>query len=284
MRATLRAALRGPLLAWLKPMVWRVRQLGQGKYSMFAEERVISRLLESVDAPRFCVDIAAGDGRTMSNTLALFEKGWSGLSVEMDGKHFRALAARQAGFRHSRLFRGRVTPGNVLDVLRAAEVPADFGFLNLDIDGYDYFVLAAILTEFRPALVCAEINEMVPPPLRFSVDYTPSHVWDGSHFFGQSLSQLELLCGRHTYSIVKVEYNNAFLMPAAIAPVSLSAVEAYRGGYADRPDRRQKFPFNEDMEPLQHLTPDAAVAFLNSAFSRYRGRYTLDAGVAGEPE
>lgn len=247
-------------------------------YSNTGEEEIVARLLSDCSPRRFCVDIAASDGRTMSNTLALYQRRWAGLAVEMDGLSFKALAARHARFPDSSLFRGRVTPDNVLDLLRAASVPADFGFLSLDIDGYDFYILDRMLSEYRPTLICAEINEKIPPPLRFTVKYRPDYVPDGSHFYGQSICQLAVLCERHEYAIVQLEYNNTFLMPSDLAPVSLTPTEAYRIGYQDRPDRQSRFPWNADMESVLRMSPGAAVDFLNNQFERYRGSYTLEGG------
>jgi hypothetical protein len=62
-----------------------------------------------------------------------------------------------------------VTPNNVVSLLLANDTPKEFAFLNLDLDGYDYFVLEQILTHYRPKLICKEINEKIPPPIKFSV-------------------------------------------------------------------------------------------------------------------
>ncbi|HUR23453.1 MAG TPA: hypothetical protein VMZ73_06240 [Acidimicrobiales bacterium] len=270
--------VRAELRARLRPVVRELRDRGRSGYSNTGEDMVIDRLLAGVDGPQFCVDIGAGDGRTMSNLLALFERGWRGLSVEMDGESFKSLAALHARFPGSSLYRGRIDPDNVLEVLRAARTPADFGVLSLDIDGYDFFVLDRLLTSYRPAIICTEVNEKIPPPLRFTVLYSPTYSWDQNHFYGQSTSQLNILCERYGYAIVELQYNNAFLMPADLAPSSLTPEEAYRSGYADRHDRRAKFPWNADMEELQILAPDHAVEFLRARFAKYEGMYSLDAG------
>jgi hypothetical protein len=171
--------------------------------------------------------------------------------------------------------RARVTPDNAQAILAAAEVPRDFGFLTLDIDGYDHYVLDRILSGYRPALVCAEINEVIPPPVRFTVRYDDGYEWGNSHFYGQSISQLEVLARRYDYAIVAVEYNNAFLMPSDLAPVSVTAQEAYRVGYAERPDRLLLLPWNAVMEPLQHMTPGEVVVFLDDLFAQHSGLYEL---------
>src|SRR5262245_40776731 len=110
--------------------------------SNFDEEGIIAGWLGRVPPPhRFYVDIAAGDGETMSNTLALARAGWDGLAVEADAAEFGHLARAYGRYPRVRTERVIVTPDNVLDVLATHRVPREFGVLSLDIDGYDHFVL-----------------------------------------------------------------------------------------------------------------------------------------------
>jgi hypothetical protein len=51
--------------------------------------------------------------------------------------------------------------------------------------------------------------------------------------------------------------------------------EAYRRGYRDRPDRREKFKANENMEQLLTLSPDKGVEFLNEFYSSFAGEYQI---------
>lgn len=251
---------------------------GSRSYSNFGEDAIIRELLEKISIRhRFAVDIGAGDGEIMSNSCGLFRAGWDGLAAEWDGAKFAKLAYRYAGFPGARLARARVTPENVLGLLAAAEAPREFGFLNLDIDSFDHFVLARLLAEYRPSLICAEINEKIPPPLKFTVKWDPGHRWAQDHFFGQSLGMLDDLGKRHGYALVGLEYNNAFLIPRELNPVPmLSAEEAYRVGYSGRADRLQRLPWNRDMEPLLAMGPDAARAFVREKFSAYAGKYILE--------
>jgi hypothetical protein len=259
----------------------RVRPaLGSGArtYSNFGEDAIIRELLGKIALRhRFAVDIGAGDGETMSNSYSLFRSGWDGLAAEWDGARFAKLAYRYAGFPGARLVRARITPDNVLGILAAAEAPKEFGFLNLDIDSYDHYVLERILSAYRPSLICAEINEKIPPPLKFTVKWDPAHRWAQDHFFGQSLSMLDDLGKRAGYALAGVEYNNAFLIPRELNPVPmLSAAEAYRQGYAARPDRLQRLPWNKDMEPLLTMDAESAKAFVREKFKAYAGRYVLE--------
>jgi hypothetical protein len=253
--------------------------------SLFGEATIIGDLLGTVQAPAWCVDIAAGDGREMSNSFGLYRDDWDGLAVEVDGARFAALATLYATRPKVRLWRGRVTPGNVVALLAAAQTPAEFAFLSLDIDGFDYFVLESILSQYRPALICAEINEKIPPPIRFTVLYSDDYEWDLSLFYGQSIAQLDVLRARHDYALVQLEYNNAFLMPAEIAPRSMTAEDAYRDGYLRRGDRLEKMPWNAPYEELLTMSPTDGVTRIEELLAANRGLYELslseDASTGG---
>jgi len=244
-------------------------------YSCFDEQAIIRRYLDELPVRHcFCVDIAAGDGRYASNTFSLFQAGWRGVAVEWDGKKFGKLASRYAEFPRAQLARTKVTPQAVVPLLQAVGVPRDFDFLNLDIDSFDYFVLDRVLQHYRPSLVCAEINEKIPPPVKFTVTYDAEHVWREDHFYGQSIAQLDELRQRHDYVMVELEYCNAFLIPREISPVPHRPVhELYRDGYLLRADRLERMPWNKDVEALHDLEPEDAVRFVCNKFSAYRGKF-----------
>jgi hypothetical protein len=248
----------------------------RGVFSSLDEQAVIAGYAARLDGvPKVVVDIGAGDGVRMSNTFALFRDGWSGAAFELDAARFARLARAHASFNTS-LGRVKVTPENVNDLLRAHSIPRDFGVLSLDIDGYDYFVLSTLLAEFRPAVVCAEINEKFPPPLKFTVHWDPDHGWAGDHFFGQSISQLAELADRADYSLLELRYNNVYLAPRELdLGPGLTPEEAYEHGYRLQPDRASKFPWNADVDQALEMSPEEAEAFFREFFAQYTGRYDL---------
>ena len=251
-------------------------------FSNFGEEEILARLIAELLPPghkRTAVDIGAGDGIKSSNTYVLFKHGWRGLGVEGDARRARRLAQAYKDFAEVTACHALVTPYNVVSLLRSHGVEREFGVLSLDIDSYDYFVLDALLGSFRPQIVVTEINEKIPPPIRFVVKYDPDFRLQ-HHFFGYSIASLEELCARHGYALLALEYNNAFLAPAELPGVRpLGVAEAYRRGYLDRADRRERFRQNFDMEILQELSPAEALKFIDQFYARHRGKYEL--GIAG---
>jgi hypothetical protein len=261
----------------------RIRRSG---FSNFDEERLLDGFVSELlpgGHERTAVDIGAGDGVRGSNTYALFVKGWRGVGFEGDERRARRLARAYKGFDGVAARRALVTPSNVVTLLGECEVPREFGVLSLDIDSYDYWVLDAILKSYRPRIVVTEINEKIPPPVRFVVNYDPDFRLQ-HHFFGYSIASLEDLCARHSYALIALEYNNAFIAPRELARGrSLDAATAYRQGYLERPDRRERFPDNHDMEALHSMTPEDAARFLAKFFARHKGKYELSPAESPEP-
>ena len=256
---------------------------GRGRFSNFDEERILQKYIaqllpQASGASRTAVDIGAGDGVRGSNTYALFSNGWRGVGFEGSNRKVCKLAAAYKYYPQVSAANCVVTPDNVVPLLRAYNIEREFGVLSLDIDSYDYWVLEALLAEFRPRLIVTEINEKIPPPVKFVVKYDPAFQMT-HHFFGYSIQSLADLAARHNYAILEVEYNNAFLAPLELEGVRpRDTADAYREGYADRPDRREKFRANANMEILHTLAPAAAVKFLDEFYAQHRGKYELSSG------
>jgi hypothetical protein len=256
---------------------------GRDRFSNFGEERILRKYVAQLlpeGASRTAVDIGAGDGVRGSNTYALFREGWRGVGLEGSNRKVCKLAAAYKHYPSVSAANCVVTPSNAVSLLRAYDIEREFGVLSLDIDSYDYWVLDAVLSEFRPRVVVTEINEKIPPPVKFVVKYDPAFQMT-HHFFGYSIASLAELAARHDYAILEVEYNNAFLAPRELPGVRpLDAATAYRRGYLERPDRREKFRANANMEILHTLSPAEVVEFLDRFYAQHRGKYELSAGDA----
>jgi hypothetical protein len=260
----------------------------RGSFSNAREEQILARYIAELLPPnhnRTAVDIGAGDGMRWSNTYALFAGGWKGVGIEFDLRKFVKLARAYKYYPEVYASRNRATPNNIVPLLESYEIEKDFSVLSLDIDGNDFWVLRAILSQFRPQLIVTEINEKIPPPIRFVVKYDPEFQLR-HHFFGYSIAMLADLCEQVGYGILELEYNNAFLAPKELAGArALDAETAYARGYLDRPDRKEKFELNFDMEAVHSLSPAEAIEFLRDFYAKFEGQFYLgldEASMASE--
>jgi len=250
-------------------------------FSNFNEQKILDKYIEQFGIEshsRTAVDIGAGDGIRSSNSYHLFLRGWHGLGIEADDAKYRRLQKTYSQFQNVIPCHSTVTVENVISTLQTNKIEHDFGMLSKDIDGNDYWVLDAILEHYRPKLIVSEYNEKIPPPLRFVVNYEP-HFELRHHFYGYSIAKLEDLLKKHDYVLLEVEYNNVFLAPRESGAEPRSIEEAYAEGYRDRPDRREKFVDNADMEPLLAMDPDEAVEFINNFYGDEAGKFTVEAGA-----
>ena len=256
----------------------KVRYSLRGRFSHANEQSILAKYVAELlprDRPRTVVDIGAGNGVRWSNSYALLLAGWKALGVEADPQKYALLTKAYSKFPDAHASNLLVDPNNVGALLQDFAIEKDFGVLCLDIDGNDYWVLDEILTKFRPGLVVTEINENIPPPLRFVVRFDPRFQLR-YHFYGYSIAALEDLCDEHNYDILELEYNNAFLAPREFAAARFRDAESvYREGYRDRPQRKERFASNLDMEALHSLSAEEGIEFLRKFYAADAGNYYL---------
>jgi len=151
------------------------------------------------------LDIGASDGIDMSNTFNLALEGYKGFLFEVNSSNFAKLSTVYRDFNNVELFKTKITPNNVNNLLKALNLPKVIKVLNLDIDSYDYYVLSELLNSYKFQYLILEINPIFPSSIDFTVEYDPQFIWEGNNFQGVSLSMLYKLLERNNYSIVHVD-------------------------------------------------------------------------------
>lgn len=135
-------------------------------YSQNGEDGVITEILRRLGIEcGTCVDVGANDGKSLSNTYHLIEQGWAAVLIERDSNLSGSLLEIATMYPQQVQVISRIVGFEVddnLDVILAkTDIPHDFDLLNIDIDGYDLQVWAA-LTAYYPKIVIVEINSSIP--------------------------------------------------------------------------------------------------------------------------
>ena len=227
----------------------------------------------------YYVDIGASDGWSSSSTYPFAKsKRFSGLSVELDDKKFKKMKFIYKKFNNTHLSNSKVTPENVVNLLKEFKVPQNFDVLNLDIDSYDLFVIKKLLNSYQPKIVSMEINEKIPPPIYFTVTYDENHFWKADHFFGCSIQAAYDELRKFDYKLYTLVYNNAIFIrnDSTVNIPNLSVSEIYKEGYVEKTDRKEKFSYNNDVDVLLDMNQEEALDFLNDLFKNYKGKYKLE--------
>lgn len=261
----------------------RVQHLQEQSFSPSHHQLWLEQMLARLGLTTgYAVDIGAHDGRNHSNTFQLFCQGWRGLAAECNPYRFARLAKAYEVLPQVELVRSWVTPENLLPLLQAYEVPQQFDFLSLDIDSYDYHILAELLTSYRPILINCEINEVLPPPLRFTLNAGMDSDLS-RRFYGQSLALLDDLARQHDYAILHMHYMDAFLIDKRRFPVETPDLAGiYRRGLLDLPvpDYYRDYPF--DVHALWQASPQEAYEMVKTGFAPYAGQFELSLGPLPE--
>ena len=192
------------------------------------EHIVLEKYLKIIDSnikneDKSFIDIGAGDGVDMSNTLKLALNNYKGYMMESDDSKFAKLSVIYRDFPNVQLHKTKITPKNVVSLLRSFSSPQTIDVLNLDIDSYDYDVLKNILPEFNFKFLILEINPLFPLSIDFNVTYDENFEWESNQFQGASLSMFYKLLKIHKYSVIHVD--RSFLLAVDSSYLNSEMVE-----------------------------------------------------------
>lgn len=202
-------------------------------FSQNGEDGMIEEIFTRIGTTnRFFVEFGVEDGMECLTRHLLVHHGWSGVMMEGSESHFRNLVANTAKYPQVHVSHQFITRDNVPGLFKAHGVPNEFDLLVIDIDGNDYWVWQA-LDAYKPRLVVIEYNASYPPPQKMVIPYMENFCWDGTSYFGASLSSLEALGKSLGYALVGTDTRgvNAFFVRqdllAALGFPALPAKLAY---------------------------------------------------------
>jgi hypothetical protein len=141
-------------------------------YSQFGEDGLIKEILNRIEfknLDKWCVEFGARDGISDSNAHNLIKNhDYKAVLIEGDKKYFKKLCKNFISDKIIKLNKFIDFYGdNSLDnVLKKTQIPKNFDFLSIDIDGCDYFIFKS-MELYRPKIVCIEFNHLIPNEVEF---------------------------------------------------------------------------------------------------------------------
>lgn len=193
-------------------------------YSQNGEDGIINKLLELLGITNaeqcWCVEFGAWDGKHLSNTFSLVERGWNAVYIEGDNRRFKDLQKTQTKFTRVNAINAFVgfekEHENSLDQLLATtNIPQDYELLSIDIDSHDLAVWASY--HGRPKIVIIEINSSIRPGII---------QWhDGIKFHGNSFSATQKVAEKKGYTLVAHTGNMVFVRNDLIDSIPISDLD-----------------------------------------------------------
>lgn len=151
---------------------------GKDQYSQSGEGHILEYIFDQIPTAhnQTFVDIGGGDGFYLSNTRHLGNLGWSGKVLDKENGVY-------------------VTAENVNELIEG-----DVDLVSIDIDGNDFWVLNAILSDQSPAVIIAEFNAAYIESK--AIKYDPDHEWDGDSYYGFTFGAGKKLAELFGYQVI----------------------------------------------------------------------------------
>lgn len=193
-------------------------------YSQFGEDGIIHEILKrisnKIELDHWCCEFGAWDGLHLSNTARLIrEDSYRAVLIEGDKKRLKDLEFNYPDSGVIKICSFVTTTGSTsLDnILAKTDIPLDFDFLSIDIDGMDYWILESLVS-YRPKIICIEFNPTIPNVVNF-VQVSDPRVKHGS-----SAKAIASLGGDKGYGVVAATECNLFLVRNDLMSLVLSNV------------------------------------------------------------
>ncbi len=208
----------------------------------------IAELLKSLPIKsHYVIDIGASVGAGVAHPI-LCDTAYTGVAIECNPNN-RELLEKAIKNPKVNVHIGYATPDSIVSIFQKYNVPREPDMVKIDIDGYDLQVLRSVLSAYKPAVIYAEINEKIPPPIEFEILYNPSYAWDGSHCFGCSIAAADKVMTANNYAIVCIDGGNNILCIRKdyLSSNARDVHTIYNEDYKYNAARRSYFPWNADV-------------------------------------
>lgn len=247
------------------------------KESALKIREVILKIGRSHELSHFCVNIGASDGISLDLIKPLVLSGeFGGVAIEGDSEIFKSLSRNLPD--SVKKINAMVTPYNIMNILRDAEVPKSPDIIDVDIDGYDYFVVQQVI-RLEPKILTVELNEDIPPGIKYTRVYDPDYVWGKGRPWGCSIDMVTSLGRIHGYKLLMMDWNNLVLVHsdyASLFDLPKSTSEAFFSGWYDRPGRIEAFNWKSSENPLIGMEPQKMYESLLNIYKPYLNEIILE--------
>lgn len=121
-------------------------------HSQHNEDYIIERIFNKIQTfNKTFVDIGSKDGKYISNVYSLIRQDWNGLLID-------PIADSQLSNHKLTFIKDYALPENLENLLDSNNIPLNFDFLNIDIDGNDIHLLITVINKYSPRVICIEAN------------------------------------------------------------------------------------------------------------------------------
>ena len=177
--------------------------------SQFGQDGVIEKIFDVIGTTnKYFVEFgSSGNDIGMGNTAYLRRRGFTGLLMDGYDKPYNNEV-------NDRIYDVKIefiSSSNINQLFKKYNVPNEFDFLSIDIDGQDFHVWNK-LENYSPRVVSIEMNHHIHPGKDKVMPLNDIWVWKGNEFFGSSVTALKKLGNSKGYSLVATCMSDAIFV------------------------------------------------------------------------
>jgi len=177
--------------------------------SQYGQDGVIEKIFDVIGTTnKYFVEFgSSGNDSGMGNTAYLRRRGFNGLL--MDGSE------RPYGNDvNDRIYDVKIefiSSSNINDLFKKYNVPNEFDFLSIDIDGQDFHVWNK-LQDYSPRVVSIEMNYHIEAGKDKVMPLNDNWIWPGNAISGSSITALKKLGNKKGYALVATCMSDAIFV------------------------------------------------------------------------
>ena len=167
--------------------------------SQWGQDGVIEKIFDIIGTTnKYFVEFgSSGNDSGMGNTAYLRRHGFNGLLMDGSERPYN----NDVNDKKYDVKIEFITSSNINKLFKKYNVPEEFDFLSIDIDGQDFHVWNK-LENYSPRVVSIEMNYHILPGKDYVMHLHDNHVWGGNEWYGSSITSLKKLGNKKGYSLV----------------------------------------------------------------------------------
>ena len=225
---------------------------GYKVYSQNDEDGIINSIFNDIGVTNklFC-EIGIGD-TVENNTHNLLLNDWTGLWIDINGKHIQKLKKKISKNQNKLDFIiNKITPTNINHFIVSSEKMRknnEIDFFSIDIDSYDLQCLQN-LDAISPRLICVEYNSKIRENIKLKINEIKNFKWEYDDYFGSSLLSINSIMDKKGYKLVatNITGSNAFYVKKDLSVLTKTKNQNIKDLYS--PPNFELFNFNVTHAP-----------------------------------
>lgn len=245
---------------WLQSKEFKV-------YSQFGDDGIIQWLLKNLEiSSKNFIEFGVGDFYESNSHFLLVNNNWNGFIIDSSEKNISLIKNSEMYWKYNLIAEKAFIDRNNINSILSLSGFNDLGYLHIDLDGNDYWILENLnLERYSPDILILEYNAIFGNKEKISIPYNPTFNRINAHYsgkyWGASLQALNYLAEKKGYYFIGCNSagNNAYFLKD-IYKSKISKIDPILGfqdaQFKEARDKKGKLSFlshNEVKEQLRKL-------------------------------